>query len=47
MEWIYEDIKGKIREEQFGGLPEFSTVLALVSLAHKTLTAMEEKEKVG
>ena len=35
MEWVYEDIKGKIREEQFGGLPESSAVLALVSLAHK------------
>ena len=41
-----EDIKGKIREEQFGGLPGSSAVLALVSLAHKWFSAMEEKEKV-
>ena len=46
MEWIHEDIKGKIREEQFGGLPGSSAVLALVSLEHKWFPAMEEKEKV-
>ena len=46
MEWIYDDIKGKIRDEQFGGLPGSSAVLALVSLAHKWFSAMEEKEKV-
>ena len=46
MEWIHEDIKGKSREEQFGGQPGSSTVLAFVSLAHKWFTAMEEKEKV-
>ena len=45
MEWIYDDIKGKIRDEQFGGLPGSSAVLALVSLAHKWFSAMEEKEK--
>ena len=49
IEGIHEDIKGKIREEQFGGLgglPGSSAVLALVSLAHKWLSAMEEKGKV-
>ena len=46
MEWIHEDIKGKIREEQFGRLPGSSAVLAIASLAHKWFLAMEEKEKV-
>ena len=46
IEWIHEEIKGKIREEQFGGLLGSSVVLALVSLTHKWFSAMEEKEKV-
>ena len=43
---LAQDVKGKIREEQFRGLPGSSAVLALVSLAHKWFPAMEEKEKV-
>ena len=46
MEWIYADIKGKIRDEQFGGQPGYSAVLALISLAHQWFSATEEKEKV-
>ena len=46
VEWMYDDIKGKVREEQFGGLPGSSAVLALSCLAHKWFSAMEENEKV-
>ena len=46
VEWMYDDIKGKVREEKFGGFPGSSAVLALVSLAHKWFSAMEENEKV-
>ena len=46
MERIYDDIKGQIRDEQFGGLPGSSAILALVSLAHKWFSAMWEEEKL-
>ena len=41
VEWVHEDIKGKVREAQFGGLPGSSAVLALVRLAHNWYSAME------
>ena len=42
VEWMYDNMKGKVREEQFRGLPGSSVVFALVSLAHKWLSAMED-----
>ena len=35
VEWLYEDIKHKITESQFGGLPGSSAVMALVNLVHR------------
>ena len=43
---MYDDIKEKVREEQFGGLPGSSAVSAVVGLAHKWSSATEENEKV-
>ncbi len=39
-EWIYEDVRDKISEFQFGGLPGTSAVEALIYLLHKWHLAM-------
>ncbi len=44
--WVHEDIKGKVSEAQFGGLPGSSAVLALVRLAHNWYSAMENHGNV-
>ena len=46
VEWVHEDIKGKVSEAQFGGLPGSSAVLALVRLAHNWYSAMENHGNV-
>ncbi len=46
VEWVHEDIKGKVSEAQFGGLPGSSAVLALVRLAHNWYSAMENQGNV-
>ena len=46
VEWVHEDIKGKVSEAPFGGLIGSSAVLALVHLAHNWYSAMENRENV-
>ncbi len=46
VEWVHEDIKGKVSEAQFGGLPGSSAVLALVRFAHNWYSAMENHGNV-
>ncbi len=46
VEWVHEDIKGKVSEAQFERLPGSSAVLALVRLAHNWYSAMENHGNV-
>ena len=46
VEWVHEDIKGKVSEAQFGGLPGSSAILALVGLAHNWYSTMKNHGNV-
>ena len=44
--WIYDDTVGKISDSQYGGLPQSSTINALVNLIHKWHKSMDEMQRV-
>ena len=44
--WIYDDTVGKISDSPYGGLPQSSTINALVNLIHKWHKSMDEMQRV-